>query len=88
MTDSHDDPILALFRRMVDRHGRGRHDVRFLAEEALSFPGECESIAELQARVVAQLAGLIEALVDLDILDDSDKTQSVLLNMMRATSNR
>lgn len=82
------DPVLAIFQKMSERHGRGRQDVRFLAEEVFSYPGECLSISDLQTRLTAQLAGIIEGLVDLDILDDADKTNSVLLNVMRSVSNR
>lgn len=82
------DPILAIYTEIANRHGRGRHDVRFLAQEVFSYPGACESVADLQAHVAAQMAGLIEGLVDYDILDDADKVDGILLSVLRSVANR
>lgn len=82
------DPLVEHYNRIVTRHGDGRRDIRFVAEEVFQFPGECQDVAELQARVVAQLAGLVEGLVDYGILDDAEMADGVLLSVMRAVSNR
>ncbi len=82
------DPLVAIYNKIADRYGRGRDDVRFLAHDVFSFPGECQDVAELQSRLVAQLAGLIEGLVDYGVLNDADTTDGVLLSVMRSVSNR
>lgn len=82
------DPLVAIYNKIADRHGRGRDDVRFLAHDVFSYPGECQSVGELQNRVVAQLAGLIEGLVDYGVLNDAETTDGVLLSVMRSVSDR
>lgn len=82
------DPLVAIYNKIAERHGRGRNDVRFLAQDVFSSSGECQSVAELQSLLAAQMAGLIEGLVDYDVLDNADKVDGILLSVMRSVANR
>ena len=75
------DPVLDTFRKLKDKHDTPLS----AANEALQcFPNDVESIQALQRRTGAQLAGLLNGLMEYGIID-SDQFDNLLLAMMRET---
>lgn len=77
------DAALDTFRLLEEKHGSGTLEFEALANEALQhFPSECKSIAHLQQRVGAQLAGIVSGLLLYGVCN-KEAADGILLAAMR-----